>query len=148
VVVIRYEMIHEARVIPLDGRPHVGSGVRTLMGDSRGHWEGDTLVVETTNFLGGRLGLRSNGAGTPYSDYLVITERFTRVAPDTIHYEALLNDPRTYTKPWKIAFPLHQSPNYQMVEYGCHEGNYALVGILRGAFAEQKAAEEARKGAK
>ena len=109
-VVIRYEMIHEARVIPLDGRPHVGSGVRTYMGDPRGHWEGNTLVVETTNFLGGKLGLLSNGAGTPYSDDLVITERFTRVAPDTINYEALLNDPRTYTKPWKIAFPLHREP--------------------------------------
>ena len=147
-VVIRYEMIHEARVIPLDGRPHVGLGVRTFMGDSRGHWEGQTLVVETTNFRGGQLGLRSNGAGDPYSDDLVITERFTRVAQDTINYEALLNDPRTYTKPWKIAFPLHESPNYQMVEYGCHEGNYALEGILRGAFAERKAAEDALKGAK
>jgi hypothetical protein len=147
-VVIRHEMIHETRVVPLDGRPHVGSRVRTYMGDPRGHWEGETLVVETTNFLGGKLGLRSNGAGTPYSDDLVVTERFTRVSPDTINYEALLNDPRTYTKPWKIAFPLHKSPNYQMVEYGCHEGNYALVGILRGAFAERKAAEDAQKGAK
>jgi hypothetical protein len=142
VVVIRNEMIHEARVIPLDGRPHVGSGVRTYMGDSRGHWEGNTLVVETTNFLGGQVGLKSNGAGTPYSDALVITERFTRVAPNTINYEALLNDPRTYVRPWKVAFPLHESPNYQMVEYSCHEGNYALIGILRGSFAEQKAARE------
>ncbi len=150
VVVIRNEMIHEARVIPLDGRPHVGSSVRTYMGDSRGHWEGNTLVVETTNFLGGQVGLKSNGAGTPYSDALVITERFTRVAPNTINYEALLNDPKTYVKPWKVAFPLHESPNYQMVEYGCHEGNYALMGILRGSFEERKAAEQkadARKAA-
>jgi hypothetical protein len=145
VVVIRNEMIHEARVIPLDGRPHVGSGVRTYMGDSRGHWEGNALVVETTNFLGGQVGLKSNGAGTPYSDALVITERFTRVAPNTINYEALLNDPKTYVRPWKVAFPLHESPNYQMVEYGCHEGNYALMGILRGSFAERKAAEEKAK---
>lgn len=147
-VVIRYEMIHEARVIPVDGRPHVGSGVRTYTGDPRGHWEGNTLVVETTNFLGGKLGLLSNGGGTPYSDDLVVTERFTRVNQDTLNYEALINDPRTYTKPWKINFPLHRSPNYQMVEYGCHEGNYALVGILRGALAEEKAADDARKGAK
>ncbi len=147
VVVIRNEMIHEARVIPLDGRPHVGSSVRTYMGDSRGHWEGNTLVVETTNFLGGQVGLKSNGAGTPYSDDLVITERFTRVAPDTINYEALLSDPGTYVRPWKVAFPLHESPNYQMVEYSCHEGNYALIGILRGSFAERKAAEDARKAA-
>ena len=92
--------------------------------------------------------MKSNCAGTTYSDDLVITERFTRAAPDTIDYEALLNDPRTYVRPWKVAFPLHESPNYQMVEYGCHEGNYALMGILRGSFAEQKAAEDARKGAK
>jgi hypothetical protein len=148
VVVIRHEMIHEARVIPLDGRPHASSSIRTYMGDSRGHWEGNTLVVETTNFLGGRVGLKSNGAGTPYSDDLVITERFTRVAPETINYEVVLNDPRTYTKPWKIAFPLHQDPNYKMVEYGCHEGNYALQGILGGSFAERKAAEDARSGPK
>jgi len=148
VVVIRYEMIHEARVIPLDGRPHAGSGVRTYMGDPRGHWEGNTLVVETTNFLGGKLGLLSHGGGTPYSDDLVLTERFTRVADNTLHYEALVNDPRTYMKPWKIDFPLHREPNYQMVEYGCHEGNYSLKGILAGSTAEEKAAEDARKGAK
>ena len=145
-VVIRYEMIHEARVIPLDGRPHVGSGVRTYMGDPRGHWEGNTLVVETTNFLGGKLGLLSHGGGTPYSDDLVLTERFTRVAENTLNYEAIVNDPKTYTKPWKIAFPLHRDRNYQMVEYACHEGNYALEDILRGSNAERKAAEDARKG--
>lgn len=153
VVVIRYEMIHEARVIPVDGRPHVGSRVRTYMGDPLGHWEGSTLVVETTNFLGGKLGLLSNGGGTPYSDGLVITERFARVAQDTLNYEAIINDPKTYTKPWRIAFPLHRSPNYQMVEYACHEGNYALDDILRGSIAEETAAEEkaaqdARRGAK
>jgi hypothetical protein len=146
-VVIRYEMIHETRVIPVDGRPHVGSGVRSYMGDPRGHWEGDTLVVETTNFLGGKLGLLSHGGGTPYSDDLVLTERFTRVAENTLHYEAIINDPKTYMKPWKIAFPLHRNPNYQMVEYGCHEGNYALQDILRGAAAEETAAESARRAA-
>jgi len=148
VVVIRYEMIHEALVIPVDGRPHAGSGVRTYMGDPRGHWVGNTLVVETTNFLGGKLGLLSHGGGTPYSDDLVLTERFTRAAENTLNYEAIANDPKTYTKPWKINFPLHREPDYQMVEYGCHEGNYALVGILRGALAEEKAAEDARTGAK
>jgi hypothetical protein len=144
-VVIRYEMIHEARVIPVDGRPHAGSGVRTYMGDPRGRWEGNTLVVETTNFLGGKLGLLSHGGGTPYSDDLVLTERFTRVADNTLHYEAVVNDPRTYVKPWKIDFPLHQEPNYQMVEYGCHEGNYSLRGILAGSDADEKAARDARK---
>jgi len=147
-VAIRYEMIHETRVIPVDGRPHVGSGIRTYMGDPRGHWEGNTLVVETTNFLGGKLGLLSHGGGTPYSDDLVLIERFTRVAENTLNYEAVIDDPRTYTKPWKIAFPLHRDPSYQMVEYGCHEGNYALEDILRGSYAEQTAAENARRGDK
>jgi hypothetical protein len=146
-VVIRYEMIHETRVIPVDGRPHVGPGVRTYMGDPRGHWEGNTLVVETTNFQGGKLGLLSNGGGTPYSDDLVLTEHFTRVAENTLNYEAIVNDARTWTNPWKIAFPLHSDPNYQMVEYGCHEGNYALQDILRGSSADEKAAEEPRKAA-
>jgi hypothetical protein len=145
-VVIRYEMIHETRVIPVDGRPHVGSGVRSYMGDPVGHWEGNTLVVETTNFLGGKLGLLSHGGGTPYSDDLVLTERFTRVAENTLSYEAIINDPKTYTTPWKVAFPLHLNPNYQMVEYACHEGNYALEDILRGSYAERKAAEDAGKG--
>jgi hypothetical protein len=147
-VVIRYEMIHETRLIPVDGRQHVGSGVRTYMGDPVGHWEGNTLVVETTNFLGGKLGLLSHGGGTPYSDGLVLTERFTRVAENTLNYEAVINDPNTYTKPWKIAFPLHQEPSYQMVEYACHEGNYALEDILRGASAEQTTAERAAKATK
>jgi hypothetical protein len=147
-VAIRYEMIHEARVISVDGRPHAGSGIRTYMGDPVGHWEGNSLVVETTNFLGGKLGLLSHGGGTPYSDDLVITERFTRVARDTLNYEATINDPRTYTKPWRIAFALHQNQNYQMVEYACHEGNYALEDILRGSSADEKAAEDARKGPK
>jgi hypothetical protein len=147
-VVIRYEMIHETRVIPVDGRQHVGSGVRSYMGDPRGHWEGNTLVVETTNFLGGKLGLLSHGGGTPYSDDLVLTERFSRVTENTLNYEAIIKDPKTYTKPWKIAFPLHLNPNYQMVEYACHEGNYALEDILRGAYAEQTAAESARKATK
>ncbi len=147
-VVIRYEMIHEARVIPLDVRPHVGPLVRTYMGDPRGHWEGKTLVVETTNFLGGTLGLLSNGAGAPYSDDLVLTERFTRVSEDTLNYEALVNDPKIYTRPWKIAFPLHLEPNYQMVEYACHEGNYALEDILAGVYTGKTAAEGDRKTAK
>ncbi len=147
-VVIRYEMIHEARVIPLNGRPHIGPRVRAYMGDARGHWEGNTLVVETSNFLGGTLGLLSNGAGTPYSDDLVLTERFKRVSEDTLNYEALVNDPKTYNKPWKIAFPLHLDPNYQIVEYACHEGNYALEDILRGVDTGQTATVGERKAAK
>jgi hypothetical protein len=149
-VAIRYEMIHETRIIPLDGRPHADPGFRSYMGDPRGHWEGNTLVVETTNFLGGTNGIGLNGNGTPHSDALRLTERFTRVDENTIDYKATINDPKTWTKPWTIEFPLKRDPKYQIVEYACHEGNYAMTDMLSGARAdEKKAAEEAaKKGAK
>ena len=99
-VVIRNEMIHEARVVPLDGRPHSSSTVRSWMGDSRGHWEGNTLVVETTNFLGG-----DPVGRTPSSDALKVTERFTRTDRDTLEYQATIDDPKTWTKPWTIDIP-------------------------------------------
>src|SRR4030095_945203 len=101
-VLVLQEMVHEARVIPLDNRPHAGSNVRSYMGDSRGRWEGNTLVVETTNFLGGKTGIGLNGGGTPTSDALKLTERFTRVDPNTINYEMTVEDPKIYTKPWKV----------------------------------------------
>ncbi len=147
-VVIRYEMIHEARIIPLDGRPHAPPDIRSYMGDPRGHWEGNTLVVETTNFLGNRNGIGLNGNGNPHSDALRLVERFTRVDANTIKYEATMNDPKTWTKPWTVTFPLRQDPHYQMVEYACHEGNYAMADMLSGARAVEKAAQEAKKGSK
>ena len=143
-VVIRYEMIHEARVIPLDGRPHVGSNIRTYMGDPRGHWEGETLVVETTNFTG-KTSIGLNGNGNPHSEALRLTERFTRVDANTINYQVTIDDPKTWTRPWTIAFPLKQDPQHEIYEYACHEGNYALKDMLSGARTEERAAAEAAK---
>jgi hypothetical protein len=147
-VAIRYEMIHETRIIPLDGRPHVAPSIRTYMGDARGHWEGSTLVVETTNFLGDKNGIGLNGGGTPHSDALRLVERFTRTDANSLNYEATINDPRTWSKPWTIRMPLKLEPGYLLSEYACHEGNYALAGMLSGARAEEKAAEEAAKKGK
>lgn len=141
-VVIRYEMIHETRVIPLDGRPHVAEGVRSYMGDARGHWEGNTLVVETTNFLGGTNGIGLNGNGVPHSAHMRLVERFTRTGQNTIDYTATIDDPATWTKPFTIAFPLKRDPSYFLAEYACHEGNYAMIGILKGGRAEEKESEK------
>jgi hypothetical protein len=142
-VTILQEMVHEARVIPLDGRPHVSQNIRSYMGDPRGHWEGNTLVVETTNFLGNRTGIGGNGGGTPTSDALTLTERYTRTGPDEMRYEVTIDDPKTYTRPFKVAFPLTQEPGYQNFEYACHEGNYAMFDSLSGARAQEKRAAEA-----
>jgi hypothetical protein len=139
-VVLMHEMVHEARVIPLGSSPHVGNGIRTYMGDSRGRFEGNTLVVETTNFLGGKTGLIGNGGGTPFSEDLKIVERFTRVDDATINYELNINDPKTYTKPIRIMYPIRQEPGYQNFEYACHEGNYGMHNQLSGARAVEKAA--------
>jgi hypothetical protein len=138
-VIVQYEMIHETRVVPLDGRPHSSPAIRSYMGDPRGHWEGNTLVVETTNLFGEKNGVLGNGGGSPYSDAFRLVERFTRVNENTIQYEAIIDDPKTWIKPWKISFPLTRDPKYQMVEYACHEGNYALRDILGGAGKEIEA---------
>jgi len=145
-VMILQEMVHEARVIPLDGRPHESSNIRSYMGDARGHWEGNTLVVETTNFLGNRTGIGLNGGGTPTSEALKLIERYTRAGVDEMRYEVTVDDPETYVKPFKIGFPLTQEPGYKNFEYACHEGNYAMFDSLSGARAqEKKAAAEAAK---
>jgi hypothetical protein len=141
-VTILQEMVHEARIIPLDGRPRSGANVRSYMGDSRGHWEGNTLVVETTNFLDSKTGIGLNGGGTPTSSALKLTEKFTRVDPNTINYEMTIDDPKTYVKPWKVGFPITQEPGYQNFEYACHEGNNAMFNSLSGARAQEKAAEK------
>ena len=135
-VAILQEMIHEVRFIPLDGRAHLPAGIRQWLGDSRGRWEGDTLVVETTNF---RDGIRFNsynccpGAGAG----LHLTERFTRVGPDTIDHRYTVSDPGTYTASWTAAVPLTRSAG-PMFEYACHEGNVGLENILRGARAQER----------
>jgi hypothetical protein len=138
-VTILQEMVHEARVIPLDGRPHASPNVRSYMGDPRGHWEGNTLVVETTNFIGNRTGINGNGNGTPTSDALKLTERYRRVNANTINYEVTIEDPKTFVRPFKVGFPITQEPGYQNFEYACHEGNYAMFDSLSGARAVEKA---------
>jgi hypothetical protein len=140
-VAIVNEMIHETRVIPLDGRPHVSDAVRMYMGDSRGRWEGDTLVVETKN-LTDRTGIGLNGGGPRHSAALTIVERLTRTAEDTIEYEMTIDDPQTWTAPWTIAMPLKRDDGYGMYEYACHEGNLAMFNILSGARAEERAAAQ------
>jgi hypothetical protein len=139
-VTILQEMVHEARVIPVDGRSHTSSSVRSYMGDPRGHWEGNTLVVETTNVLGNKTGVAGgNGGGVPTTDALKLTERFTRVGPNEIKYEVTIDDPKTYANPFKVGFPLTQEPGYQNFEYACHEGNYAMFDSLSGARAQERA---------
>jgi hypothetical protein len=131
-VVLRNEMIHETRMIPVDGRPHVAPGIRTWLGDSRGHWEGNTLVVETTNFKD-----KTVVANTPASESLRLVERFSRADADTLNYQITIDDPKTWTKPWTISFPLKREPQYVLYEYACHEGNYYMYNALKGARAEE-----------
>jgi hypothetical protein len=136
-VMIFTEMIHDARVIPMDGRPHNSPNLRSWMGDSRGRWEGDTLVVDTTNFTD-RTNFRGAGAN------LHLVERFTRTDADAIEYRFTLDDPTTWTKPWTVAYPIVKTDG-PIYEFACHEGNYGLRGILSGARYEEKVAEEALK---
>jgi hypothetical protein len=133
------EMIHETRIIPLDGRPHLAPDIKLWMGDSRGRFEGDTLVVETTN-LTDRTGIGLNGGGGRHSDALKVTERFTRTDDDTITYEITIDDSKTWTSPWTMQMPLERENDYGMYEYACHEGNYAMFNILSGARADERAA--------
>jgi|GraSoiStandDraft_12_1057312.scaffolds.fasta_scaffold219694_1 hypothetical protein len=136
-VVIHVEMIHDSRIIPLDGRAHVGQNIRQWLGDSRGRWEGNTLVVETTNLkpISDRNITVFGSAGEKGR----VIERFTRVGANAIDYQVTLDDPSTFTKAWTAAIPMTkiEGPIY---EYACHEGNYGMVGILEGHRAEEKAA--------
>jgi hypothetical protein len=133
-VALMSEMIHDVRVIPTDGRRHVAAAVRSWTGDSRGRWEGNALIVETTNFAPRDVlrGIRLQ------SDSLKMTERFTLVDADTLMYRATIDDPQIYTRPWTIEFPFKRDKEYRMFEYACHEGNHAVEGILRGARAQEK----------
>ena len=143
-VALRNEMIHETRIIPLDGRAHLSPLIRQYMGDSIGRWEGDTLVVETTN-LTSKTGAGANGRAIFHSEALRLTERFTRVSADTIQYELTINDPVMWTKPWTMALPLRQEPGYGMFEYACHEGNYGLRNILSGSRADERGSAAPRQ---
>jgi hypothetical protein len=145
-VVISYEMVHDTRVIPLDGRPHIGSKIRQYMGDSRGRWEGNTLVVETTN-LTDQTSIGANGNGLRHSGDMKIVERFTRAAPDELIYEIRIDDPTTYTRPFTMRIPLISPAGFQLLPYDCHEGNYMLKNVLSGEREEDKAiAEDLKKG--
>ena len=135
-VVIRNEMVHESRVIPLDGRPHVGANIRTYMGDGRGHWEGNALVIETTNF---KNNIGMNGFNQSHTtDRLRIVERIARIAPDELSYDVTVEDPGTWTRPWSMHIPYQQDNDYQLYEYACHEANYDLLNILKGARAKEE----------
>ena len=139
-VAILQEHIHDTRFIPLDGRPHVTGKIRQYAGDSRGRWEGDTLVVETTNF--NRHAFIRNFNGNLSTD-LHVVERFTRLGPDTLGYEFTVTDPNTWTRPWSGSLPMSRLDG-QMYEYACHEGNYGLTNILAGSRAEELAAAQDR----
>jgi hypothetical protein len=146
-------MIHEPRIIPTDNRPHVGPRVRQWLGDPRGRWEGNTLVVEIANFNGKQLytpavagGAGNVQASAPWDSTFRLTERFTRIDAHTIDYRVTIDDPTIWTKPFTIGFPLTKDDTqYELVEYACHEANYGLQNILSAARAEEKAAA---KGAK
>jgi len=148
-VVIRYEMIHNARIIPLDGRPRLGDKIRQWDGEPRGHWEGNTLVVESTNY--NDKGMIATSAATqrirgiPQTEALHVVERFTPVDQNTILYRATIDDKNVYTKPWTVEIPLTRDPKYRMFEYSCEEGNYATPNILAGGRAAERAAASGTK---
>jgi hypothetical protein len=133
-VAIRYEMIHEARVIPLDRRPHIASNLKQYLGDARGYWDGDTLVVETTNF-------RAETAPQRASENVKMVERFTRTSENSVEWTVTFEDPTTWVRPWTYSMPLAQVDYTQRIyEYACHEGNLAMRNILSGARAAEAAA--------
>ena len=141
-VVIASEMIHETRIIPLDNRPRLGANIKLWNGDSRGRWEGDTLVVETTNFndKGSIATSAATGRmrGIPQSETMRVTEWFTPNGPNTIDYRVTIDDPKVYAKPWTVAMPLNRDESYQFYEYSCHEGNHSMVNeLLAGRAAER-----------
>jgi len=133
-VSITYEMVHDTRIIPLDGSPHVDDAVRLYVGDARGHWEGNTLVVETTNFTD----------ETPYrgsSEHLKLIERFTPLGPDTLEWSVTFDDPHTWAQPWSFAMNLTHDESQPPFEYACHEGNYGMSNMLSAARTEEAAAQ-------
>ena len=144
VVAILYEMIHEPRIIPVDGSPHLPSNIRMWNGDSRGRWEGNTLVVDITNY-NDKGDIATNAAtgrirGIAHSQELHVVERFTLANPDTLNYEVTITDPKVYSAPWKVVIPLTRDDDYQMFEYACHEGNHAMPNTLSAGRTIDKAA--------
>ena len=143
--VISYEMIHDTRVVPLDGRAHLAPGVRQYLGDARARWEGDTLVVETTNFTD-RTGVQGgNGNGLRHSAEMRMVEHYTRIADDVVLWDVTMFEAKTYAEPWTVAIPLISPPGFQLLPYECHEGNGAVKYILSAERAEDRALEEDQK---
>jgi hypothetical protein len=138
-VVLRYEMIHEARIIPLDGRPQVSPGLDRYMGDSAGHWEGNTLVVETRN-IKEQMNYRGGSAKNQR-----LIERFTRVAPRTVEWTVTIDDPTMWTKPWTYSIPMTEDDTQIIHEYACHEGNYGLANLLSAGRADERKAKAAAR---
>jgi hypothetical protein len=140
IVAIRYELVHDTRVIPLDGRPYVGKGLALELGDARGHWDKDTLVVETRRFKD-RSTYRNANAET-----LRLVERFTRTSPTQLEWSVTVDDPATWTKPWTFSMPLTMNDGEAVLEFACHEGNYAVPHILSAARAEERGHVDAAPG--
>ena len=139
-VAIRYELVHDTRLIPLDGRPHVGRGLALELGDARGHWEKDTLVVETTRFKDRSTYRNAN------ADTLRLVERFTRTSATRMEWAVTVDDPATWTKPWTFSMPLTMNDGEAVLEFACHEGNYAVPHILSAARAEERGRVDATPG--
>jgi hypothetical protein len=142
-VAISYEMIHDTRIIRLDGRAHIHDDIRQYLGSSRGHFEGDTLVVETRN-LTDQTSFGRNGRGPRHSGEMIMTERFTRIDPGMIEYTITADDPEAYTAPFTVRLMYTTQPNYRLYEYSCHEGNTAVANGLRGERAYERAVAEAQ----
>jgi hypothetical protein len=139
-VAISYEMVHDTRLVPTAGRPHVGRHLQLYLGDARARWEGPTLVIDTTNFTG-RTSINENGNGLPHSDALRLVERLTRVDADILEYRVTIDDPKTYARPWTMVLSLTSPRGYELLPYECHEGNYGLPNILKAERAEDRALE-------
>ena len=137
-LVISYEMVHDTRIIPLDGRPHLSPNIQQWMGDSRARWDGDTLVIESKNFTD-----RTAVGGAPHSTGLRMTERLTRIDPEMIEYHITVNDPDTFTAPWTMRMTITQQPDYEIYEYACHEGNMAMRNALSAERAYEASVKEA-----
>jgi len=145
-VVMVFEMIHETRIIPIDGRPRLGGAIKQWNGEPRGRWEGNTLVVESTNY-NSKGSIATSAAtgrirGIPQTDNMTVVERFTRTDANTIEYSVTITDPKVYTQPWTVKLPLNRDDTYQMFEYSCHEGNYAMPNAL--SFGRKRDAEAAK----
>ena len=142
-VLIAAEMVHDARVIPLDGRRHNDARITSWGGDARGHWEAGTLVVETRNYNGrgwiGTVSFSGRLRGVPFSEQLRTTERFKLIDAKTLEYQLTVEDPQAFSGPWQVTYPLTRDAGYQMFEYACHEGNSAVAAMMRGARAEEQA---------